>query len=189
MDVDDQLAKAFVSDEPISSAHLKVVTPPYGAWTEYVSGGVTLLSISSTKHKERPLRWVQCLVVTNVRHPLESSFQKAPSDMDCHIDGCIAVVAHTYVLLQGSPGIITRPRPLFRCDPIWGCYNIFAANTVAEVALRLVRLGNMNYEVTETIQKVATAYDCRMVENVVSHQLTHFVIDGESHQQVRPDIM
>ncbi|GJV24785.1 hypothetical protein Tco_1377480 [Tanacetum coccineum] len=65
MDVDDQLAKAFVSDEPISSAHLEVVT--------------------------------------NVRHPLESSFQKAPSDMDCHIDGCIAVVAHTYVLLQGSP--------------------------------------------------------------------------------------
>nr|GEW68686.1 retrotransposon protein, putative, Ty1-copia subclass [Tanacetum cinerariifolium] len=32
------------------------VTPPEGAWTEYVSGGVTLLRISSTKHKERPLR-------------------------------------------------------------------------------------------------------------------------------------
>nr|GEY81649.1 hypothetical protein [Tanacetum cinerariifolium] len=36
------------------------VTPPDGAWTEYVSGGVTLLRISSTKHKERPLR-VHCL--------------------------------------------------------------------------------------------------------------------------------
>ncbi|GJX75704.1 hypothetical protein Tco_0322515, partial [Tanacetum coccineum] len=34
----------------------EVVTPPDGAWTEYMSGGVTLLSISSTKHKERPLR-------------------------------------------------------------------------------------------------------------------------------------
>nr|GEW91831.1 hypothetical protein [Tanacetum cinerariifolium] len=32
------------------------VTPPDGAWTEYVSGGVTLLRISSTKHKERPLQ-------------------------------------------------------------------------------------------------------------------------------------
>nr|GEW32303.1 putative reverse transcriptase domain, ribonuclease H-like domain, aspartic peptidase domain protein [Tanacetum cinerariifolium] len=32
------------------------VTPPNGPWTEYVSGGVTLLSISSTKHRERPLR-------------------------------------------------------------------------------------------------------------------------------------
>nr|GFA80871.1 hypothetical protein [Tanacetum cinerariifolium] len=29
---------------------------PDRAWTEYVSGGMTLLSISSTKHKERPLR-------------------------------------------------------------------------------------------------------------------------------------
>nr|GFA71596.1 hypothetical protein [Tanacetum cinerariifolium] len=26
------------------------------AWTKYMSGGVTLLGISSTKHKERPLR-------------------------------------------------------------------------------------------------------------------------------------
>nr|GEV64979.1 putative ribonuclease H-like domain-containing protein [Tanacetum cinerariifolium] len=36
--------------------HNKSVTPPDGAWTEYVLGGMTLLSISSTKHKERPLR-------------------------------------------------------------------------------------------------------------------------------------
>ncbi|GJS30759.1 hypothetical protein Tco_0491379 [Tanacetum coccineum] len=35
---------------------LTSVTPPDGAWTEYVSGGETLLDISSTKHKERPLR-------------------------------------------------------------------------------------------------------------------------------------
>nr|GEV15784.1 hypothetical protein [Tanacetum cinerariifolium] len=33
----------------------KYVTPPDGAWTDYVSGGMTLLRISSTKHKERPL--------------------------------------------------------------------------------------------------------------------------------------
>nr|GFB43598.1 hypothetical protein [Tanacetum cinerariifolium] len=32
------------------------VTHPDEAWTEYVSGGVTFLRISSTKHKERPLR-------------------------------------------------------------------------------------------------------------------------------------
>ncbi|GJY18267.1 hypothetical protein Tco_0389758, partial [Tanacetum coccineum] len=33
-----------------------VVTPPNGPRTEYVSGGVTFLDISSTKNKERPLR-------------------------------------------------------------------------------------------------------------------------------------
>ncbi|GKA57315.1 hypothetical protein Tco_0756503, partial [Tanacetum coccineum] len=32
------------------------VTPPDGAWAKYVSGGMSTLNISSTKHKERPLR-------------------------------------------------------------------------------------------------------------------------------------
>nr|GEU61231.1 reverse transcriptase domain, reverse transcriptase zinc-binding domain protein [Tanacetum cinerariifolium] len=32
------------------------VTPPDGAWTKYVSEGVILLRISSTKHKQQPLR-------------------------------------------------------------------------------------------------------------------------------------
>nr|GFA22384.1 hypothetical protein [Tanacetum cinerariifolium] len=42
------------------------VTPPDGAWTEYVSRGVTLLRISSTKHKERPLRGSGYLVDVEV---------------------------------------------------------------------------------------------------------------------------
>ncbi|GJT04576.1 hypothetical protein Tco_0839038 [Tanacetum coccineum] len=44
------------------------VTPPDGAWTEYVSKGVTLLSISSTKHKERPLRVSDQRSTKPVRH-------------------------------------------------------------------------------------------------------------------------
>jgi len=32
--------------------------------------------------------------------------------------------------------------------------------------------------VTEAIQKVAAAYDCKIVEGVLSHQLKQFVIDG-----------
>nr|GEZ13649.1 hypothetical protein [Tanacetum cinerariifolium] len=37
----------------------------------------------------------------------------------------------------------------------------------------------VNYEVTVTIQKVFTAYAFKMVENVISHPLTQFVIEGE----------
>lgn len=50
------------------------------------------------------------------------------SDMGCHIDGFIAVVAHTFVLQEG---------------PVTGraADAIAAANTAAEVALRLVRPG------------------------------------------------
>ncbi|KAL6508047.1 ERBB-3 BINDING PROTEIN 1 [Orobanche gracilis] len=86
-------------------------------------------------------------------------------DMGCHIDGFIAVVAHTHVIQQGS--VTGRAADV-----------IAAANTAAEVALRLVRPGKNNKDVTEAIQKVAAAYDCKIVEGVLSHQMKQFVIDG-----------
>lgn len=48
--------------------------------------------------------------------------------MGCHIDGFIAVVAHTHVLQEGP--VTGRSADV-----------IAAANTAAEVALRLVRPG------------------------------------------------
>lgn len=48
--------------------------------------------------------------------------------MGCHIDGFIAVVAHTHVLQEGP--VTGRAADV-----------ISAANTAAEVALRLVRPG------------------------------------------------
>ncbi|XP_077239330.1 ERBB-3 BINDING PROTEIN 1-like isoform X2 [Tasmannia lanceolata] len=86
-------------------------------------------------------------------------------DIGCHIDGFIAVVAHTHVLKEGP--VTGRAADV-----------IAAANTAAEVALRLVRPGRKNKDVTEAIQKVAAAYDCKIVEGVLSHQLKQFVIDG-----------
>lgn len=86
-------------------------------------------------------------------------------DIGCHIDGFIAVVAHTHALQEGP--VVGRKADV-----------IAAANVAAEVALRLVRPGRKNKEVTEAIQKVAAAYDCKIVEGVLSHQLKQFVIDG-----------
>ncbi|KAH7510481.1 hypothetical protein FEM48_ZijujUnG0125400 [Ziziphus jujuba var. spinosa] len=131
-------------------------------------------------------------------------------DMGCHIDGFIAIVAHTHVLQEGP--VTGRAADV-----------IAAANTAAEVALRLVKPGKsgnvmtlrlkvsdlvipawgwnesmtlrfyiiegnfaefvfsfwlQNKDVTEAIQKVAAAYDCKIVEGVLSHQLKQFVIDG-----------
>ncbi|KAM0953199.1 putative methionyl aminopeptidase [Dioscorea sansibarensis] len=86
-------------------------------------------------------------------------------DMGCHIDGFIAVVAHTYVIQDGP--VIGRAADV-----------LAAASTAADVALRLVRPGKKNKDVTEAIQKVAAAYDCKIVEGVLSHQLKQFVIDG-----------
>ncbi|GJM88326.1 hypothetical protein PR202_ga04376 [Eleusine coracana subsp. coracana] len=86
-------------------------------------------------------------------------------DMGCHIDGFIAVVAHTHVIANGP--VTGRAADV-----------LAAANTAAEVAMRLVRPGKKNKDVTEAIQKVASAYDCKIVEGVLSHQLKQFVIDG-----------
>jgi methionine aminopeptidase len=35
-----------------------------------------------------------------------------------------------------------------------------------------------NKDVTEALQKVASAYDCKVVEGVLSHQMKQFVIDA-----------
>lgn len=50
------------------------------------------------------------------------------SDMGCHIDGFIAIVAHTHVLQEGP--VTGRAADV-----------IAATNTAAEVALRLVKPG------------------------------------------------
>lgn len=86
-------------------------------------------------------------------------------DLGCHIDGFIAVVAHTHVVQQGA--VSGRAADV-----------LAAANTAAEVALRLIRPGRKNREVTEALQKVAAAYDCKVVEGVLSHQMKQFVIDA-----------
>jgi len=86
-------------------------------------------------------------------------------DLGCHIDGFISVVAHTHVVQEGP--VTGRAADV-----------IAAANTAAEVALRLVKPGKKNKDVTEAIQKVAAAYDCKIAEGVLSHQMKQFVIDG-----------
>ncbi|KAL2958033.1 hypothetical protein AAZX31_18G184700 [Glycine max] len=123
---------------------------------------------------ERGVAFPTCLSINNVVchfSPLASDEAVLEEgdilkiDMACHIDGFIAVVAHTHVLQEGP--VTGRAADV-----------IAAANTAAEVALRLVRPGKKNKDVSDAIQKVAAAYDCKIVEGVLSHQMKQFVIDG-----------
>ncbi|ESQ45333.1 hypothetical protein EUTSA_v10010435mg [Eutrema salsugineum] len=129
---------------------------------------------NAKKKIERGVAFPTCISVNNtVGHfsPLasdESVLEEGDMvkiDMGCHIDGFIALVGHTHVLQEGP--ISGRKADV-----------IAAANTAAEVALRLVRPGKKNNAVTEAIQKVAEAYDCKIVEGVLSHQMKQMVIDG-----------
>eukprot|EP00406_Dinophysis_acuminata_P074245 CAMPEP_0179246454 /NCGR_PEP_ID=MMETSP0797-20121207/19102_1 /TAXON_ID=47934 /ORGANISM="Dinophysis acuminata, Strain DAEP01" /LENGTH=383 /DNA_ID=CAMNT_0020954043 /DNA_START=127 /DNA_END=1278 /DNA_ORIENTATION=+ len=89
----------------------------------------------------------------------------AKIDMACHIDGFIAAGAHTIVV--GGEKVEDK-----RADAI------MAAWLGAEAALRLVQVGNTNTAVTEALGKVASEFNCKPMQGVLSHQLKKHVIDG-----------
>lgn len=89
----------------------------------------------------------------------------AKIDLACHIDGFIAAAAHTIIV--GSEQVEDR-----RADVIRAAWN------GAEAALRLVQVGNTNTSVTEAFAKVASEFNCKPMQGVLSHQLKKHVIDG-----------
>uniref|UniRef100_A0A671W9J3 Proliferation-associated 2G4, a n=1 Tax=Sparus aurata TaxID=8175 RepID=A0A671W9J3_SPAAU len=86
-------------------------------------------------------------------------------DLGVHVDGFIANVAHSFVI--GNP-ITGRKADVVK-----------AAHLCAEAALRLVKPGNQNTQVTEAWNKIAQSFKCSPIEGMLSHQLKQHVIDGE----------
>lgn len=90
-------------------------------------------------------------------------------DLGVHVDGFIANVAHTFVV-----GVAQGTQVTGRKADV-----IKAAHLCAEAALRLVKPGNQNTQVTEAWNKVAHSFNCTPIEGMLSHQLKQHVIDGE----------
>lgn len=90
-------------------------------------------------------------------------------DLGVHVDGFIANVAHTFVV-----GVAEGTQVTGRKADV-----IKAAHLCAEAALRLVKPGNQNTQVTEAWNKVAHSFNCTPIEGMLSHQLKQHVIDGE----------
>ncbi|KAL3280104.1 hypothetical protein HHI36_017610 [Cryptolaemus montrouzieri] len=90
-------------------------------------------------------------------------------DLGAHIDGFIAVVAHTIVLGASSEKKVTGRR----ADVV------LAAHYASEAALRLLKAGNETYAITDVVQNAAETFQCNPVEGMLSHQLKQFKIDGE----------
>ena len=78
-----------------------------------------------------------------------------------HIDGFAAISAETIVVGATQENPVTGRR----ADVLR------AAWTAAEVAMRLVRVGNKNWQVTEAVSKVAATWDCKPVEGTVALSL------------------
>nr|AAC34392.1 PAS1 [Takifugu rubripes] len=90
-------------------------------------------------------------------------------DLGVHVDGFISNVAHS--LIVG----VTKDNPQTgrKADLM------MAAHLCAEAALRLVKPGNQNTQVTEAWNKIAKSFKCAPIEGMLSHQLKQHVIDGE----------
>lgn len=75
-------------------------------------------------------------------------------DLGCHIDGYIAVVAHTLVV-----GATREKKVTGRKADV-----ILAAHYAAEAAIRLIKPGESNNNVTEMIDRIAHTFHCKPVE-------------------------
>jgi len=86
-------------------------------------------------------------------------------DLGVHIDGYIAVVAHTVFL--------SKEKKHKAIDAM------LAAHYCAEAALRLVSPGTENTKVTDVVSKISEAYGCKAVEGMLSYQMEKDTIDGK----------
>lgn len=99
-------------------------------------------------------------------------------DLGAHIDGFIAVAAHSIVV-----GAKPDKKGTGRAADV-----VLAAYHASQAALRLMKDGNSNYAVTEAVQKIAAEYKCKPIEGMLSHQLKQFKIDGEKTVIQNPTI-
>lgn len=90
-------------------------------------------------------------------------------DLGAHIDGFIAVAAHTVVVGASSEKKVTGRKADVTLAAYWA----------VQAALRLIKDGTSNYEITDAVQQVAESYKCKPIEGMLSHQLKQFKIDGE----------
>eukprot|EP01006_Ploeotia_vitrea_P018199 TRINITY_DN49461_c0_g1_i1.p1 TRINITY_DN49461_c0_g1~~TRINITY_DN49461_c0_g1_i1.p1 ORF type:complete len:425 (-),score=32.34 TRINITY_DN49461_c0_g1_i1:101-1375(-) len=122
--------------------------------------------------------------------PLASDDQNAPGmticendiikvDLGVHIDGYIAVAAHTFIV-----GVTPNTTPPVTDERA----NVFnAARTVGKLVERLFVPGNTSTQVVEACNKVINAYDgvCSL-EGVTMHQMKRFIIDGNKTVVLKP---
>jgi methionine aminopeptidase len=74
-----------------------------------------------------------------------------------HIDGFAAISAETLVVGATESDPVTGRR----ADVLQAAWH------AAQVAMRLVKVGNKNWTVTDAVNKVTTAWDCKPVEGEV----------------------
>jgi curved DNA binding protein len=86
--------------------------------------------------------------------------------LGCHLDGYIAVAAHTVVVSQEEP-----------VEAELGNVAVAAYNAML-VAAEAIQAGNTNVQVTKAVERVAKAYGVTPISSVRMHQMKRYVLDG-----------
>lgn len=150
--------------------------------------------IYRTKVKGKPvdkgIAFPVCISVNNCvchNNPLDSDEDKeiikdndlVKIDLGVHVDGYIAVVAHT-VFVGYKPD---ESKPM--TGAMANCYS--AAYTAAEAAACLIRPGGKNKDVTEHMKKICEAYGVNSICGTLMHQVKRFVMDGNKMVMLRDE--
>ena len=91
--------------------------------------------------------------------------------MGCHLDGYIAVAAHTVVVSEGADSAAPPEDPeLSKCA--------VAAYNAMLVAAATIAAGKTNSDVTTAVDRVAKAYGVTPISSVRMHQMKRYVLDG-----------
>lgn len=95
-------------------------------------------------------------------------------ELGVHIDGYAGVVAHTMVVGATAD------------NPATGTIAdaVLAAHNCAEAALRLIKAGNSNDQVTEVIQKITDSYKCTPLEGMLSYEIKRYQTEGATDKQI-----
>lgn len=98
-------------------------------------------------------------------------------DMGAHIDGFAVMAAHSVVIGASAAAPVTGARADLMA----------AAHVAAEVALRTIKPGNTNYQVTNAIQAVTEHFGVKAMQGVLMHDMRQYVIDGAKVVMLRSD--
>jgi curved DNA binding protein len=91
-------------------------------------------------------------------------------DLGCHLDGYIAVAAHTCVVKES-------PEAEPEVDDVLGNVAVAAYNAML-IAAHAIAAGKSNKDVTDAVEKVAKAYGVTPISSVRMHQMKRYVLDG-----------
>lgn len=93
-------------------------------------------------------------------------------DLGCHIDGYIAVAAHTCIVPESPDSPVPDQEEDTTSNVAVAAYNAML------VAAKAISAGAKNTDVTVAVERVAKAYGVVPISSVRMHQMKRYVLDG-----------